>query len=183
MPKTASRPARVRGFTLVELVIGLAVAGVLFGLALPSFARFLAEQRLLGEARRLSEAIMLARTEAVKRNGHVVLCATTPTLPCGSARHWHEGWVMFVDGNADAEVDPGEALIGREGAAAEGVTLVGNRPVATYFRFDYLGQARMASGALQMGTVDVCRSGLRGYEVVLANSGRTRIDRLPSTCP
>jgi type IV fimbrial biogenesis protein FimT len=177
------RCRRDAGFTLVELVIGLAVLAMLFGFALPSMSRFLAEQELLGEARRLSEAVMLARSEAVKRNGHVVICATTPTQPCGSARHWHEGWLMFVDANADAEPDPGEPVIGREGPAAVGVTEIGNRPVAQYFRFDYLGQARLTSGALQMGTVDVCRPGLRGYHVVLANSGRTRIDRAAGICP
>jgi hypothetical protein len=33
-----------------------------------------------------------------------------------------------------------------------------------------------------MGTIDVCKSGMRGYKVVLANSGRTRIDRMPRPC-
>jgi hypothetical protein len=34
-----------------------------------------------------------------------------------------------------------------------------------------------------MGTVNVCRPGLRGYDVVLANSGRTRIERTRALCP
>jgi len=172
-----------RAFTLVELVVGLAVLAVLGAIALPSYARFVAEQQLLGEARRLSEAVMLARSEAVKRNAHVVICASTPAQPCGTASHWHEGWTVFVDENGDANPDPGEQVIGREGAAAVGVTEVGNNPVKRYFRFDWLGRARLVNGALQMGTVDVCRPGLRGYHVVLANSGRTRIDRATGPCP
>lgn len=182
MHAAAPAPAARRGFTLVELAIGLAILAVLAGFAVPSMSRFLAEQELLGEARRLSEAVMLARSEAIKRNAHVVICATTPSQPCGTAAHWHEGWIVFVDANADAEPDPGEPVIGREGPAAAGVTEIGNRPVSRYFRFDYLGQARMANGALQMGTIDVCRAGLRGYHVVLANSGRTRIDRASGLC-
>lgn len=176
-------PPRTSGYTLVELALALAVAAGLVGLALPSYARFLAEQQLLADARRLSDAVMWARSEAIKRNGFVVICAIASGLACGRASHWHDGWVMFVDENDDAEPDPGELVIAHEGRGSPGVTGVGNRPVAKYFRFDYLGRARLVSGALQMGTVTVCKSGLRGYDVVLANSGRTRIDRTLHTCP
>ena len=182
MARTRSRTGRTRGFTLPELLTALALFGVLLGIATPIYARYIAEQKLLGEARRLSEAIMLARSEAIRRNGYVMLCAGPLAEDCGAATHWHDGWTMFVDTNADAEIGPDEPLIGREVAASPAVTLVGNRPVKAYFRFNFVGQARLASGALQMGTVEVCRPGLRGYLVVLANSCRTRIDRATGTC-
>ena len=93
----------VAAFTLVELVVALSVAATLLAFAVPSLARYIAEQRLLDDARRLSDAIMLARSEAVKRNRHVIICAVTAVAPCGEADHWHDGWVLFedVDGNAD----------------------------------------------------------------------------------
>ena len=178
LPRSATR-----GFTLVELIVALSIASALFALGLPSYARYIDEQRLLDQARRLSDGIMLARSEAVKRNGHVVICATTPLDACGNARHWHQGWVVFEDVDGDANPDPSDPMVGREGEAAPGVTLRGNRPVERYLRFDFLGQARLSSGALQMGTIEVCKTGLRGYLVVLANSGRTRIERMPGRCP
>ena len=181
MRASPSAPAR-RGFTLVELIAGLAIAGVLFALALPSFARLIAEQKLLGEARRIADGITLARSEAIKRNGHVVICATSATLGCGDARHWHDGWVVFADVDGNAELDAGDSVLGRDGASPSGVTALGNRPVEQYLRFNYLGQARMVSGALQMGAIEVCKTDLRGYLVVLANSGRTRLDRTPGRC-
>ena len=67
-------PAR-RGFTLVELAVALAITAVLLGMAAPSFSRLVAEQQLRNEARRLSDAIFHARSEALKRNGPVVICA------------------------------------------------------------------------------------------------------------
>lgn len=173
----------VRGFTLIELVIALAVAGLLAGLALPSLASFIAEQRLREDAHRLANAIELARSESIKRNGHVVICATTPTQACGEARHWHEGWVLFEDRDGNAEFDPPDALVQRDGIAAPGVTMTGNRPVEQYLRFDFLGRARLVTGALQMGTIEVCKTGLRGYRVVLANAGRARIERRSGPCP
>ena len=172
-----------RAFTLVEIVVTLAIAAVLFALAVPSFAQFIAEQRLLNEARRVADAITHARSEAMKRNGHVVLCASTPAVDCPGVKHWHEGWVMFADPDGDAELGGDETAFVREPGAVPGVTIVGNRPVEQFLRFDYLGQPRMPSGALQMGTITVCRSQLRGYRVVLANTGRTRIDRMPGPCP
>lgn len=173
---------RAQAFTLVELVAGLAILGVLLALALPSYARFIADQQLLNEARRLADGIMLARSEAIKRNGNVVICAASAAVACGDATSWHGGWVMFEDANFNAEFDSGEAMVGGEPASPPGVTAIGNGPVASYLRFNFMGQARMVNGALQMGTIEVCRSGLVGYRVVLANSGRTRIDRAPGTC-
>jgi len=171
------------GLTLVELAVSLAIAAALMGLAVPSFARLLAEHRLGDEARRLSDAIFHARSEALKRNGPVVICASVPADPCGPTRLWHEGWLMFADSDADGTPDAGEPPIGHDGPAESGVTMTGNRPVAHYLRFDWTGHARTVSGALQMGTLEVCRSGLVGYHVVLANSGRTRIERMRGTCP
>lgn len=182
MPSLGRDLQSARAFTLLELMIALAIVSVLFGLAAPSFARFIEEQKLLNEARRLAEGITLARSEALKRNGYVILCATTPADACGDARHWHEGWVMFADADGNAEIDPADAILGRDRNAESGVTIIGNRPVERYLRFDFAGQARLVGGALQMGTIEVCKSGLMGYRVVLANSGRTRIDRLPRTC-
>ena len=180
--QSGSRATRGSGFTLVELVMALAILGVLLALAVPSYARFVADQKLLNEARRLADGIMLARSEAIKRNGYVVICAASPTVACGDATHWHDGWVVFADADFNATVDAGDAMLGAELAAPPGVTLVGNGPVANYLRFNFMGQARMVGGALQMGTIEVCKPGLLGYRVVLANSGRTRIDRTPGPC-
>jgi type IV fimbrial biogenesis protein FimT len=174
--------AKLCAFTLVELVAGLAIVAILLALALPAYARFIAEHRLREEARRIADGITLARTEAIKRNGHVVICASSAAATCGSGTNWDAGWIMFADTDDNADVDAGDTLLGREQASPEGVTLRGNRPVAEYLRFNYLGQARTVTGALQMGTIEVCKSGLQGYRVVLANSGRARIERASGTC-
>jgi type IV fimbrial biogenesis protein FimT len=183
MDRIVENTRRGRGYTLVEIVVALAILAVLLGSAAPTFARLVAEQQLRDEARRLSDAILHARSEALKRNQPVVICASVPADPCGPTRRWHDGWLMFADVDRDGAPGAGEPSIGHDGPAAPRVTLTANRPVAHYLRFDWAGQARTVTGALQMGTFEVCRPGLVGYHVVLANSGRTRIERMRTTCP
>lgn len=183
MAQGCERAPRGRGYTLVEIAVGLAITALLLGSAVPSFARLVAEQQLRNEARRLSDAILHARSEALKRNGAVVICASLPADPCGPTRRWHEGWLMFADADDDGAPGAAEPTLGHDGPAAPRVAMLGNRPVAHYLRFDWTGRARTLSGALQMGTIEVCRPGLVGYHVVLANSGRTRIDRMRAACP
>ena len=120
--------------------------------ARPAFVRPL--HRGAAAARRraaVAEGIMLARSEAVKRNRHVVICATTPLARVRRRAHWHEGWVMFEDVDGNAEQDAGDLMVGNDVAASAGVTMIGNRPVERYLRFDYTGpgapgQRRAADG-------------------------------------
>ena len=59
----------------------------------------------------------------------------------------------------------------------------GNRPVADYVSYTGLGHARRVDGALQMGTFVVCRTGHKARKVILANSGRARIEATSDACP
>jgi type IV fimbrial biogenesis protein FimT len=59
----------------------------------------------------------------------------------------------------------------------------GNHPVADYVSYTSLGHARMLSGALQMGTLVVCKPGQSALQVVLANSGRARVQPTSQRCP
>ena len=90
---------------------------------------------------------------------------------------------MYVDENVDGQVNPGETVLRREPAARDGVTVSANTPLRNYVSYTDLGVARMMSGALQMGTFTVCLSGRHEVQVVLANSGRVRIEKMPTICP
>ncbi|HEY6894896.1 MAG TPA: GspH/FimT family pseudopilin, partial [Rhodanobacteraceae bacterium] len=156
--------ANRRGFTLVELMVALALAGITLALAVPGLGRFLADQQLQARADALLHHLEVARSEAIKRGGRVDVCPGNGACNAG-AMPWEGGWVVVADAARG-----GTSPIARERAAGSGVTIRGNRPVADYVSYTSLGHARRFDGALQMGPFTVCRSGYRARKVVLANS-------------
>lgn len=61
------------GFTVIELMVTVAVAAILASVALPSYSQFINGQRLDAAARDISNALVLTRSEAIKRNSEALL--------------------------------------------------------------------------------------------------------------
>lgn len=90
---------------------------------------------------------------------------------------------MYVDENHNGQVEDDEIVLHKEGPAPDGISIQGNRPIADYLSYTSLGHARLLNGGLQMSTFVVCKPGQNALKVVLANSGRARIDKTPEICP
>jgi type IV fimbrial biogenesis protein FimT len=172
-----------RGVTLIELVIAMAISGVLLGLGVPAYQDWIAARQLDNHARRLADALTLARTEAIRHNLRVNVCKSADGRHCTGRGGWDAGFLMHVDEDADGDVDPGEEPLRREPRAPDGITIAANAPLDDYVSFTALGHARQLTGALQMGTFTVCKSGREAVLVVLAHSGRVRVDRARARCP
>jgi type IV fimbrial biogenesis protein FimT len=170
------------GFTLVELLIACAIAAALAAVAAPNWRNQVGAFELRERADALAAALGVARSEAVKRGTRVDLCPSADRTACASAA-WEAGWLMFVnDAGGDGRA-PGAPIVGNERAARPGITIRGNRPIADYVSYTSAGHARKHDGALQMGTFVVCRPGQEAQKVVLANSGRVRVDATREVCP
>jgi type IV fimbrial biogenesis protein FimT len=172
------RMTGIRGFTLLELMVALAIAGILCAVGVPGLGMWMAEQQVQDRAEALLHALDHARSEAIKRGDRVDVCPGNGNCAAG-AMPWEGGWMLVPD----ADRGHPTAAIARERAAAPGITVRGNRPVADYVSYTSAGHARRFDGALQMGTFTVCRTGQRARKVILANSGRARIERSTDTCP
>jgi type IV fimbrial biogenesis protein FimT len=86
-PHQPRYPRRLSGFTLIELMVTLTVVAIMAGIGVPSFKSFIAGQKVKTASYDLMTSLMLARSEAVKRNTGVAL---TPD----SATAWGGGWTV-----------------------------------------------------------------------------------------
>lgn len=101
------QPEYSSGFTLTELMISLAIAGMVAGIAIPSFTDTIASNRLTTYANELMTALNLARSEAIKRGVQVIVRRNG-----GNSTEWESGWDVFVDVNGDAIFnDNGDAIL------------------------------------------------------------------------
>jgi type IV fimbrial biogenesis protein FimT len=170
-------PTAIRAFTLVELVVALAIAALLMATGVHGLGAWLTEQQLRDRADALLHALQLARSEAIKRGTRVDVCPAASAC-AGGPLPWEDGWIIVADTARE-----GQPAILRERKAADGITIRGNRPVADYVSSTSQGRARRFDGALQIGTFTVCRPGLRARKVVLASSGRARVETAAERCP
>ena len=134
---------RSGGFSLLELMITVAVAAILMALAVPSFTSLINNNRLTSGSNALGTAMHHARSEAVRRNARVTLCASADGATCAGTGNW-QGWVTLV--TTGGEVLRTYALKAPlQGASAT---------QRVDFRPD--GLARDAAGNLLAGTFTVC---------------------------
>jgi len=105
----------VRGFTLIELAIVLALAAILLRVAAPGMGRGVAARALTAQAAEFMAALRFARSEAIKRGAVVTVCAAEPaaTPQCQTARaaDWRAGWLVFVDRGQRGVIEAGEPLL------------------------------------------------------------------------
>ena len=99
------------GFTLLELMITIAVLGVLLGIAIPSFQTMILNSRLTTQANQVITALNYARSEAVKRGSPATVCSSNGGTACAGAINWTTGWLVFADPDGDGVVDAGETVL------------------------------------------------------------------------
>lgn len=168
----------LRGFTLTEMLVAVAVLCILTALTAPSFWRLIVDMRMTTEANAFLTTLHLTRSEAIKRNRRVTLCKSGDGLSCTPAGNWEQGWIVFVDDAPVGKRDPNDELLRVHGPLSRGSALIGNLHVMHYISYLPNGQSRTANGAMQGGTLTLC-SGLaatKGRSIVIATGpGRPRV--------
>jgi type IV fimbrial biogenesis protein FimT len=105
------RPSR--GFTLLEIMLAITVFAVLLGLAVPSFRQFSQNNAVVAAHNDLVTSLQLARSEALRRNRPVSVCASTDGEACAADTDWDSGWIAFIDRGAAGEVDGTDEVLQR----------------------------------------------------------------------
>lgn len=169
----------VSGFTLIELMVTIALVVILMAVATPSLITFQRNSELTSFANTMLASINAARGEAIKRGRYAMLVPADGT-------HWSSGWVVFVD--MDRSQDYSETLdftlLTRE-APSSYLTLTGTGTlIATppYILFDSSGYSRTKAGGFGASTFEVQRNDVSGAELLaqtrrikIASTGRVRV--------
>jgi len=122
-----------KGFTLIEMMITVAIAAILLTMAIPSFQTLIENNRLATNVNSFITMLQYAKTEALKRNATVSLCAGDPNNGCacgpgaGCDANWKNGYIVFSDPNVNCTVDQGDQILQfREGIKGDyTITAVG----------------------------------------------------------
>lgn len=136
---------RARGFTLIELMVALAVLAIVVGIGVPSYQDYVANQRVKTASQSLFMSLLLARSEAIKRNQTVTVSA--------SDGDWEKGWVVSASGQ-DIRVEQSLQAVG-----------MANSPVSS---LSFSRNGRLQGGG--SATLEFCDSAGRAIKRVVALS-------------
>ncbi|PPD50169.1 MAG: pilus assembly protein FimT [Methylobacter sp.] len=175
------------GFTLVELMVTLAVASILVGIATPSFQTMISNSRLTSTTNDFIGALTFARSEAVKRGIPVTILHRDPTPAV-----WETGWDIFADANGDNTFNPEVAtqcspnqdcLLRSHEALHPGYTLSSGGVYDERVTFLASGRPDPSLGlgdtfTLCDGTHDSAQS-----RQIIINFGRARVSVATGNCP
>jgi type IV fimbrial biogenesis protein FimT len=151
------------GFSVVELMIAITIVAVLLTMAVPTFKDASLASQLRSSANNLLSSARLARSEAIKRNVPVTLCASSNGTSCGGGA-WEQGWIVMTGGT----------VLHRQYAAPSGYRII-----------EANGQASLTFPPWGAGatpaTITVCRAspsiGAQERVITIDASGRADVRR------
>lgn len=109
------------GFTLIELIACVAIAGLLFGYAIPGISHLVRSHEATTAINWMVGNVVFARHSAIVSNTLVTLCPSRDGTRCGGK--WHEGTLVFTDMNGDREVDGDDKVLRRLDFPVDGATI------------------------------------------------------------
>jgi type IV fimbrial biogenesis protein FimT len=157
------------GWTLLEALFCLLLVGAVAGWGLPTFATVSRNAAQTSRVNLFIQAVYLARSEAIKRNGVVSLCPTPDGTVCLPTADWRSGWLVFVNTDRDSPAarDPGEELLHVYEPWDDG-HILSNRSTLSFRPYGQMGVT---------ATVAFCddRGAAAAKAVIISQTGRPRI--------
>jgi type IV fimbrial biogenesis protein FimT len=173
-----------RGFTLIELMVTIAVLAILLGIAVPSFNDAALSSKLGSYANSMVASTTIARSEAIKRNTSITLCVSTDGTNCATTGGWEQGWVVACQTTDDIVCDgtgPNRIVFHRQQAVQSGLKITEADTTVRSLSFTSSGVGTTPA------TFTICRAtptvGTNQRQVSITATGRATVTRTTSsTC-
>ena len=131
----------ITGFTLLELMVIIAILAILVTLALPSFQSTLRSNRVATASNELLASLSLARSEGIRSTRGGGVCTSANGTACGG--NWNDGWIVWTDANGNGVLDEGETVT--RYSAGKPQLQLGGSAAATTIAFDGRGRIKGSS--------------------------------------
>lgn len=136
------------GFTLVELLVSIAVAAIVLAIGVPSFQNLIQTNQLATQTNKFIGSLNYARSEAVKRKQNVVICPSSALGNCNGGNAFNNGWLVYVDADRSNNFTAGDTSLWLNAALSNSLSLNANQP-----RFAFNSKGRPTG---TQGSVVVC---------------------------
>ena len=146
-----------KGFTLIELMVIIAIVSIILAIAIPSLTGFATATRVSAQANEFIASVSFARSEAVKRNGTVSLCPSSDGASCASStKNWSAGWIVSLADGTVLRVYTGSTGGATLTASTAGaLTFNPNGQLSSAINFDLCGGTNSRSIRIsQIGRVE-----------------------------
>jgi len=162
-----------KGFTLVELMMVLAIAAIVLGLGYPSLKQLVIKSRVNSYAHTLLSTIHSARQAAITRNQYITVCASATGESCTS--DWSQGHLIFVDHNANRQLEIGEEVLNR----VPGINAMDKVKWQSFKTADTLQFLPMGITNHQNGTFTICGQNKPEFAraVIITKTARPRMSK------
>jgi type IV fimbrial biogenesis protein FimT len=167
---------RESGFTLIELMLAIALVAILLATAVPALDDFTNNSRQTGAINDFVSAMHLARNTAITTNSRVTMCPSAGGANC-EVTGWDSGWIVFRDANSSGSVDAGETVVTASGRV-DGLTIQsGEFPQFLMYRPN--GRAMTVAVTGNSGEFSVCdnRGADKAKVILVELSGRPRLSK------
>jgi type IV fimbrial biogenesis protein FimT len=169
------------GFTLVELLITVAVVAIVLALAAPTLREVILNNQRSTQLNAIMSSLNVARAAAVQRGVNAIVCITDGATPpdCDtSATTWEDGWIVFADNNGNGAYDnASEDLIQAHAPLEDGATLRGDSAEVTRaITFNARGFCASCAEGTE-GVLQLCdpRAEAEARGVSISRTGRAQV--------
>ena len=165
---------RQDGFTLIELMIAVALTALLMSMAVPAMDIFVSNARQSGAINDFVSSMHLARSTAITTNTRVTLCPSANGVTC-EVIGWDRGWIVFADLDSDQIVDLNETITSK----TEGINnlSIESAEFANFLLYRPNGRVMNAAINGSAGEFTVCdnRGSDHAKVMIIELSGRPRL--------